>query len=71
MRTSFSSLPKPWEHFADTARGRTRGKQFRRTVSGIPTGRFRTRPASMAHHAQIGVFAVNAAYTGIWGAQHW
>ncbi|MFY2861948.1 hypothetical protein ACOJVU_19995 [Mycobacterium sp. THU-M104] len=53
------------------ARSRTRGKQFRRTVSDIPTGRFRKRLASMALHAQIGVFAVNAAYTCIWGAQHW
>ncbi|UQX09905.1 hypothetical protein [Candidatus Mycobacterium methanotrophicum] len=49
-----------------------RGKRFRRTViSGIPTGRFRDRLTGMAHRAQITVFAVNAAYTSQWGAQHW
>ncbi|MDD4867201.1 MAG: hypothetical protein PHQ28_08830 [Mycobacterium sp.] len=49
----------------------TWGKRFRRTVSGIPTGRFRDRLAGMAHRAQIAVFAVNPAYTSTWGAQHW
>jgi hypothetical protein len=49
-----------------------RGKQFRRTViSGIPTAVFRHRLTAMAHHAGIGVFAVNPAYTSKWGAQHW
>ena len=49
----------------------TRGKRFRRTVSGIPTAVFRNRLTAMAHHAGIAVFAVNPAYTSKWGAQHW
>lgn len=48
-----------------------RGKRFRRTVSGIPTAVFRNRLAGMAHHAGITVYAVNPAYSSIWGAQHW
>ena len=48
-----------------------RGKRFRRTVSGLPTAVFRNRLTGMAHHAGIGVFAVNPAYTSTWGAQHW
>jgi IS605 OrfB family transposase len=49
----------------------TRGKRFRRTVSGIPTAVFRDRLAAMTHHAGIAVFAVNPAYSSIWGGQHW
>lgn len=48
-----------------------RGKRFRRTVSGIPTAVFRNRLAAMTAHAGIELFAVNAAYSSIWGAQHW
>jgi IS605 OrfB family transposase len=49
-----------------------RGKRFRRTVvSGIPTAVFRNRLAGMCHRAGIAVFAVNPAYSSIWGAQHW
>lgn len=48
-----------------------RGKRFRRTVSGIPTAVFRHRLASMCHRAGIAVFAVNPAYSSIWGGQHW
>ncbi|WP_189323539.1 hypothetical protein [Streptomyces flaveus] len=51
-------------------RGR-RGKAFRRTVAGIPTGRFRDRLAGMAHHAGLSVIAVDPAYSSRWGAQHW
>jgi hypothetical protein len=49
-----------------------RGKRFRRTViSGIPTAVFRNRLAGMATSAGIQLFAVNPAYSSIWGAQHW
>lgn len=51
-------------------RGR-RGKRFRRTVTGIPTGNFRTRLAGMAATAEISVIAVDPAYTSRWGRQHW
>jgi hypothetical protein len=51
-------------------RGR-RGKRFRRTVAGIPTGRFRTRLTGMAATAGLSVVAVDPAYTSRWGKQHW
>lgn len=49
----------------------SRGKTFRRTVSGIPTGHFRDRLAGMAATAGIAVIAVDPAYTSRWGDQHW
>ncbi|MCQ8832350.1 hypothetical protein [Streptomyces malaysiensis] len=51
-------------------RGR-RGKTLRRTVSGIPTGRFRERLRGMAYHRGLVVIAVDPAYTSRWGGQHW
>jgi hypothetical protein len=49
-----------------------RGKRFRKTViSGIPTAVFRNRLAGMATRAGIELFAVNPAYSSIWGDQHW
>ncbi|MCX5011010.1 hypothetical protein OG765_08425 [Streptomyces sp. NBC_00555] len=48
-----------------------RGKNFRRTVAGIPTARFRERLRGMAHHAGLVVVAVDPAYSSRWGAQHW
>jgi IS605 OrfB family transposase len=51
-------------------RGR-RGKRFRRTVAGIPTAVFRNRLAGMTARAGIRLWAVNPAYTSIWGDQHW
>jgi hypothetical protein len=48
-----------------------RGKRFRKTVSGIPTAVFRRRLAGMAGRAGIQLFAVNPAYSSIWGDQHW
>jgi hypothetical protein len=48
-----------------------RGKRFRRTVAGIPTGKFRDRLGGMAANAHIAVVAVDPAYTSRWGAQHW
>jgi hypothetical protein len=47
------------------------GKAFRRTVTGIPTAKFRDRLAGMARHAGLSVIAVDPAYTSKWGAQHW
>ncbi len=51
-------------------RGR-RGKRFRRTVAGIPTGKFRDRLSAMAANRGIHLIAVDPAYTSRWGAQHW
>jgi IS605 OrfB family transposase len=48
-----------------------RGKRFRHTVSGIPTAVFRNRLTGMAARAGISLFAVNPAYSSIWGNQHW
>ena len=48
-----------------------RGKRFRKTVAGIPTAVFRNRLAAMAPAAGIDLWAVNAAYSSIWGGQHW
>jgi hypothetical protein len=48
-----------------------RGKRFRKTVSGIPTAVFRRRLAGMAARAGIQLFAVNPAYSSVWGDQHW
>lgn len=47
------------------------GKRFRRTVSGIPTAVFRNRLAAMTARAGIELWAVNPAYSSIWGGQHW
>jgi hypothetical protein len=51
-------------------RGR-RGKQFRRTVAGLPTARFRRRLAGMAANRGVAVIAVDPAYTSRWGGEHW
>jgi hypothetical protein len=48
-----------------------RGRGFRRTVSGIPTGKFRDRLVQMAYNAGLAVVAVDPAYTSRWGAEHW
>ena len=48
-----------------------RGKRLRRTVAGIPTGKFRTRLTGMASGRGIAIIGVDAAYTSRWGAQHW
>lgn len=48
-----------------------RGKRFRRSVARIPTAVFRNRLSTMCHRAGIDLFAVNPAYSSIWGAQHW
>jgi IS605 OrfB family transposase len=51
-------------------RGR-RGKRLRRTVAGIPTGRFRDRLTQMCANQGLLVVAVDPAYTSTWGRQHW
>ena len=48
-----------------------RRKRFRQLISGMPTGKLRARPASMADATGIAVIAVDPAYTSRWGAQHW
>ncbi|MFC4472742.1 IS200/IS605 family accessory protein TnpB-related protein [Streptomyces xiangluensis] len=48
-----------------------RRKRFRQLISGMPTGRLRTRLSSMADAIGIAVIAVDPAYTSKWGAQHW
>jgi IS605 OrfB family transposase len=49
----------------------SRGKRFRRTVSGIPTSQFRRRLVTMAARRGIAVVGVDPAYTSKWGNQHW
>ena len=48
-----------------------RGKRFRKMVSAMPTAVVRNRLAGMAARAGIQLFAVNPAYSSIWGDQHW
>jgi hypothetical protein len=51
-------------------RGR-RGKNFRRTVAGIPTRKFRELLAGMAANAGLWVVAVDPAWTSVWGGRYW
>ncbi|CAM5635620.1 hypothetical protein [Streptomyces narbonensis] len=60
----------------DFAAERTREKngrkrRFRQLVSGMPTSRLKARLTSMADATGITIVAVDPAYTGKWGAQHW
>ncbi|MEV7028036.1 IS200/IS605 family accessory protein TnpB-related protein, partial [Kitasatospora sp. NPDC093558] len=48
-----------------------RRKRFRQLVSGIPTGRLRSRLVSMAAELDMVIVAVDPAYTSQWGAQYW
>jgi IS605 OrfB family transposase len=52
------------------SRGR-RGRDFRRAVAGIPTGKFRDRLVQMAANAGLSVIVIDPAYTSHWGAEHW
>jgi IS605 OrfB family transposase len=52
------------------SRGR-RGRDFRRAVAGIPTGKLRDRLTQMAANAGLSVIVVDPAYTSRWGAEHW
>ena len=51
-------------------RGR-KGKNFRRTVAGIPTAKFRGRVAGMSTRRGIAIIGVDPAYTSKWGDEHW
>lgn len=57
-------------HGSRPSRGK-RGRAFRRTVAGLPTGQFRDRLAQMCFNRGLAVIAVDPAYTSKWGAQHW
>jgi hypothetical protein len=48
-----------------------RGRAFRRTVAGIPTGKLRDRLVQMTYNAGLSVVVVDPAYSSRWGAQHW
>ena len=48
-----------------------RGKQFRQTVSSMPTAKFRELLTSMTYTAGVAVIAVDPAYTSQWGHEHW
>lgn len=49
----------------------TRGKTFRRTVSGLPTGKVRNWLTSKTYRAGVRLVAVNPAYTSKWAKEHW
>jgi hypothetical protein len=48
-----------------------RGKRFRRTISGMPTRRFRDLLVGMAANADLWVIAVDPAWTSKWGQRYW
>lgn len=48
-----------------------RKKRFRQLISGIPTGKLKSRLVSMATEMDLSVVAVDPAYTSQWGGQHW
>ncbi|WP_435108386.1 hypothetical protein [Nocardiopsis synnemataformans] len=48
-----------------------RRKRFRQLISGIPTGKLKARLVSMAAERGLVIVAVDAAYTSMWGDQHW
>ena len=47
------------------------GRDFRRAVSGIPTGKLRGRLVQMTANAGLSVIVIDPAYTSRWGAEHW
>jgi hypothetical protein len=51
-------------------RGRP-GKRFRKTVTELPTGVFRSRLTAQTHRNDILLYAVNPAYSSAWGDQYW
>ncbi|MEO3782022.1 IS200/IS605 family accessory protein TnpB-related protein [Actinocorallia sp. B10E7] len=56
---------------ATTREKHGRNRRFRQVISGIPTSRLKARLVSMAAEHDLAVVAVDAAYTSVWGAQHW
>ncbi|MEV5008287.1 IS200/IS605 family accessory protein TnpB-related protein [Streptomyces sp. NPDC055692] len=72
-RTGASSIAIEDLDFTD---GRTRekhgrSKSFRRLISRFPTAKFRARLILMAAEWNVGIVAVDPAYTSQWGARHW
>ncbi|MFB6962098.1 IS200/IS605 family accessory protein TnpB-related protein [Streptomyces sp. NPDC056309] len=60
----------------DFTDGRTRekhgrNKSFRRLISRFPTAKFKARLVLMAAEWNVGIVAVDPAYTSQWGARHW
>jgi hypothetical protein len=55
----------------ETMGGGRRGRRFRKIVAGIPTRVFRVRLAAQTSRQGIRLYAVNPAYTSVWGDQHW
>ena len=56
------------------ATGRERygsARWFRKVVCGLPTAKFRDRLVAMASRRGIAVVGVPAAYSSIWGKEHW
>ena len=56
------------------ATGRERygsAKWFRKVVCGMPTAQFRARLVAMASRRGVAVVGVPAAYSSIWGKEHW
>ena len=51
-------------------RGR-RARYLRKTISGMPTSRFRTFLAGMAANADLWVIAVDPGWTSKWGQRYW
>jgi IS605 OrfB family transposase len=48
-----------------------RRRRFRQVISGMPTGKLRSRLLAMAAGAGIAIIAVDPAYTSRWGVEHW
>ena len=48
-----------------------RGRRFRKTVAGIPTGKLRDRLGAMVPRAGLTLVAIDPAHTSRWGKQHW
>lgn len=48
-----------------------RRKKFRQLISGMPTGKLKTRLVSMAAEQGLSIVAVDPAYTSMWGDAHW
>ncbi len=46
-------------------------RRFRKVVCGIPTAQVRDRLVAMAARRWIAVVGVPAAYSSLWGAEHW
>ena len=46
-------------------------KWFRKIVCGMPTAQFRGRLVAMAPRRGLAVVGVPAAYSSVWGAEHW